>query len=138
MIESGEDGGTTMGLLIDGVWHEQEPAKPDAARTEAAKAGRFERQDSAFRNWVTSDGRPGPTGSDGRIDQRNMIVWLYEDHGCARTYQNEPVLNINPKGWVDCYRFPKYAYYLWQANHVSEPMIFVHPHFCPLCPGRET
>ena len=54
-----------MGLLIDGVWHEQEPAKPDAARTEAAKTGRFERQDTAFRNWITSDGRPGPTGSDG-------------------------------------------------------------------------
>ena len=49
-----------MGLLIDGVWHEQES---EAARADAAKTGRFERQDSAFRNWVTSDGRPGPTGS---------------------------------------------------------------------------
>jgi beta-galactosidase len=64
-----------------------------------------------------------------RIGNRNMIVWLYEDHGCSRTYQNEPVLNINPKGWVDCYRFPKYAYYLWQANHIVEPMVFIHPHF---------
>ena len=45
-----------MGLLIDGVWHEQE------ARGEA---GRFERAPSVFRNWVTPDGRPGPTGSDG-------------------------------------------------------------------------
>ncbi len=57
-----------MGLLIDGVWHEQEPA---ATRAEAAKsepgrtAGRFERSDTAFRNWVTPDGRPGPSGSDG-------------------------------------------------------------------------
>jgi putative glutathione S-transferase len=50
-----------MGLLIDGVWHEQEPA---ATRAEAA-AGRYERSTSAFRNWVTPDGRPGPTGSDG-------------------------------------------------------------------------
>jgi putative glutathione S-transferase len=54
-----------MGLLIDGVWQEQEPAKPDAARSEAIRAGRFERASSAFRNWVTPDGRPGPTGSDG-------------------------------------------------------------------------
>ena len=48
-----------MGVLIDGVWQEQEP--------EPAKAepGRFERAQTAFRNWVTSDGRPGPTGSDG-------------------------------------------------------------------------
>src|SRR4051812_22904173 len=61
-----------MGLLIDGVWREQEPpatrgeATKDAARSEAARpTGRFERTASAFRNWVTSDGRPGPTGSDG-------------------------------------------------------------------------
>jgi putative glutathione S-transferase len=62
-----------MGLLIDGVWHEQEPAatraeaaKGDAAKAEPARtAGRFERSESAFRNWVTPDGRPGPTGSDG-------------------------------------------------------------------------
>jgi putative glutathione S-transferase len=52
-----------MGVLIDGVWHEQqpEPAKTDAARA----AGRFERAQTSFRNWVTPDGRPGPTGSDG-------------------------------------------------------------------------
>jgi putative glutathione S-transferase len=46
-----------MGLLINGVWHEQEPAP--------AKEGHFERRDSAFRNWITPDGRPGPTGQDG-------------------------------------------------------------------------
>ena len=52
-----------MGVLIDGVWHEQqpEPAKTDTARA----AGRFERAQTSFRNWVTPDGRPGPTGSDG-------------------------------------------------------------------------
>ncbi|MDR3538631.1 MAG: glutathione S-transferase family protein [Acetobacteraceae bacterium] len=57
-----------MGLLIDGVWHEQEPAKGDAAKGESAKgeaAGRFQRADTVFRNWVTPDGRPGPTGHDG-------------------------------------------------------------------------
>jgi putative glutathione S-transferase len=62
-----------MGLLIDGVWHEQEPAatRADTGRSDAAKnepgwtAGRFERSESAFRNWVTHDGRPGPSGSDG-------------------------------------------------------------------------
>ena len=46
-----------MGLLIDGKWHEQEPAR--------TKDGHFERRDSAFRNWITPDGRPGPTGQDG-------------------------------------------------------------------------
>jgi putative glutathione S-transferase len=47
-----------MGLLIDGVWHEQEPSKADSA-------GRFLRPETAFRNWVTPDGRPGPSGHDG-------------------------------------------------------------------------
>src|SRR6202161_3637740 len=46
-----------MGLLVNGVWQEQEPAP--------AKDGHFERRDSAFRNWITPDGRPGPTGHDG-------------------------------------------------------------------------
>ena len=50
-----------MGLLIDGVWHDQDP---DAAKAGAA-GGRFVRPETAFRNWVTPDGRPGPTGHDG-------------------------------------------------------------------------
>ncbi len=46
-----------MGLLINGEWQEQEPV--------TNKDGQFERRDSAFRNWITPDGRPGPTGQDG-------------------------------------------------------------------------
>ena len=46
-----------MGLLINGAWQEHEP--------ENTKDGHFERRDSGFRNWITSDGRPGPTGQDG-------------------------------------------------------------------------
>ena len=47
-----------MGLLIDGVWHAGEEQR-------STSSGRFERARSAFRNWVTPDGRPGPTGHDG-------------------------------------------------------------------------
>jgi putative glutathione S-transferase len=46
-----------MGLLIDGVWQDREP--------EASTGGRFSRPDTDFRNWVTPDGRPGPSGHDG-------------------------------------------------------------------------
>lgn len=64
------------------------------------------------------------------IGMRNMIVWLYADFSCFHSYyQNQPVLNLNPKGWVDLYRFPKFAYYLWQANHIAAPMVFIHPQF---------
>ena len=47
-----------MGLLIDGVWHDK---WYDTKKT----GGRFERQDSAFRNWVTPDGSAGPSGEAG-------------------------------------------------------------------------
>jgi glutathionyl-hydroquinone reductase len=47
-----------MGLLIDGQWHDQ---WYDTSKS----AGRFVRKDSAFRNWVTTDGSPGPTGIGG-------------------------------------------------------------------------
>lgn len=47
-----------MGLLIDGVWHNQ---WYDTAST----GGRFVRKASQFRNWVTPDGSPGPTGNGG-------------------------------------------------------------------------
>ena len=45
-----------MGLLVDGHWQDQWYETRD---------GRFERQDSLFRNWVTADGAAGPTGEGG-------------------------------------------------------------------------
>jgi len=51
-----------MGLLVDGVW---QPDAGDRAKDAAANNGRFQRSETAFRNWVTPDGRPGPTGHDG-------------------------------------------------------------------------
>jgi len=47
-----------VGLLIEGVWH-------DRWYDTKSSGGRFERQRSAFRNWVTADGRAGPTGESG-------------------------------------------------------------------------
>ena len=47
-----------MGLLVDGVWQDQ---WYDTKST----GGRFVRKDSAFRNWVTPDGSPGPSGRGG-------------------------------------------------------------------------
>jgi putative glutathione S-transferase len=42
-----------MGLLVDGVWQD------DVSRT---KDGHFIRPTTKFRNWVTPDGSPGPSG----------------------------------------------------------------------------
>ena len=47
-----------MGLLVDGEWRDQ---WYDTKST----GGRFKRDTSRFRNWVTADGRAGPTGASG-------------------------------------------------------------------------
>ena len=47
-----------MGLLIDGVWH-------DRWYETAETGGRFQRDASRFRNWITPDGSPGPSGEGG-------------------------------------------------------------------------
>ena len=60
--------------------------------------------------------------------QENLCTWLYEDHGADREYLNSPLLHVNPKGYVDVYRVPKYAYYFWQATYAKNPMVFIQPH----------
>jgi putative glutathione S-transferase len=47
-----------MGLLIEGAWRDQ------GYQTQGT-GGRFLRRDSQFRNFVTPDGAPGPTGEGG-------------------------------------------------------------------------
>ncbi len=47
-----------MGLLVDGVWQ-------DRWYETAASGGRFIRSESQFRNWITADGSPGPSGRGG-------------------------------------------------------------------------
>ena len=47
-----------MGLLVDGKWH-------DVWYDTASSGGRFIRSRSQFRNWITADGSPGPSGEGG-------------------------------------------------------------------------
>jgi glutathionyl-hydroquinone reductase len=47
-----------MGLLVDGVWQDEQ----HSTRT---PGGRFVRPTTRFRNWVTQDGSPGSTGVGG-------------------------------------------------------------------------
>jgi glutathionyl-hydroquinone reductase len=47
-----------MGLLVEGKWQDQ-------WYDTKATGGRFVRSESAFRNWVTADGAPGPSGRGG-------------------------------------------------------------------------
>jgi len=47
-----------MGYLKNGVWHDEWAHNDE-------DSGEFERDESAFRNWITPDGSPGPTGDGG-------------------------------------------------------------------------
>ena len=47
-----------MGQLVEGVWRDERLV---ALRSD----GRFVRSETRFRNWVTADGSPGPTGAGG-------------------------------------------------------------------------
>ncbi|SDI72896.1 putative glutathione S-transferase [Aliiruegeria lutimaris] len=64
--------GVEMGLLIDGKWHD---SWYDTSKT----GGEFIRSESRFRNWITPDGRPGPSGTGGfsaESDRYHLYVSL--------------------------------------------------------------
>jgi glutathionyl-hydroquinone reductase len=63
-----------MGVLLDGKWVEE-------TYSSAATGGRFVRQGTQFRNWVTADGRPGPTGRGGFRAEANRYH-LYVSLAC--------------------------------------------------------
>lgn len=63
-----------MGLLVDGVWQER---GYDTDKT----GGRFVRSETAFRNWITPDGAPGPSGEGGFPAARDRYH-LYVSYAC--------------------------------------------------------
>ena len=96
-----------MGHLVDGVWRDEQHA-------ERAPAGRFMRPTTRFRNWVTADGSPGPTGEDGFAAGRGRYH-LYVSLACPWAHRTvimrvlkglEEVVSISvteplygPHGW---------------------------------------
>ncbi|MFN3202039.1 MAG: glutathione S-transferase family protein [Bradymonadia bacterium] len=62
-----------MGMLIDGQWHRES----EIPRTDGA----FKRQNSQFRNWITTDGAPGPSGEGGFPAEKGRYH-LYVSHAC--------------------------------------------------------
>jgi glutathionyl-hydroquinone reductase len=63
-----------MGLLIDGAWH-------DTWYDTKSTGGKFERQRSTYRNWVTADGSPGPSG-EGGFPAASARYHLYVSYAC--------------------------------------------------------
>ena len=67
-----------MGMLIDGAWT-GDGLGADLKNT--SKGGAFQRKASVFRNWVTADGAPGPSGEGGFKAEAGRYH-LYVSHAC--------------------------------------------------------
>lgn len=63
-----------MGLLVKGLWKDQ-------WYNTSETGGHFVRKDAQFRNWVTPDGAPGPTGSGG-FKAESGRYHLYVSYAC--------------------------------------------------------
>lgn len=90
-----------MGLLIDGVWRDQ---WYDTAKT----GGRFVRSDSAFRNWITADGAPGPSGQGGFAAEAGRYH-LYVSLACPWAHRTlimralkglDPMISVSVVHWL--------------------------------------
>jgi putative glutathione S-transferase len=75
-----------MGLLIDGVWHDQ-------WYDTSATGGRFVRKESSFRSWVTPDGAAGPTGEAG-FPAAAGRYHLYVSHACPWAHRTMIVRSL--------------------------------------------
>ncbi|WP_299048210.1 glutathione S-transferase family protein [uncultured Tateyamaria sp.] len=63
-----------MGLLVDGVWHDQ-------WYDTKSSGGAFQRSQAKFRNWITADGGAGPSGEGGFAAQSGRYH-LYVSYAC--------------------------------------------------------
>ncbi len=70
--------------------------------------------------WAGTEEWQHTKSNESVISDHNGTVWLYADHGADREYVGSPLKHVNPKGWVDSWRTPKYVYYQWQANFAKK------------------
>ena len=80
-----------MGLLIDGKW-------VDKWYDTASTGGVFKRSEAQFRNWITADGAPGPTG-EGGFKAESGRYHLYVSHACP--WANRTMIYRSLKGLTD-------------------------------------
>lgn len=63
-----------LGKLVDGIWTDDQPSAP-------SRGGKFVRQDSQFRHWITPDGQPSISG-DGGFPAQSGRYHLYVSYAC--------------------------------------------------------
>lgn len=63
-----------MGQLVEGIWQ-------DVWYDTKSTGGKFVRKDASFRNWITADGAPGPSG-EGGFKAEPGRYHLYVSYAC--------------------------------------------------------
>ena len=90
-----------MGLLVDGEW-------TDRWYDTRSTGGHFRRQTTAFRNWITPDGTPGPTGTGGFAAEAGRYH-LYVSLACPWAHRTlilralkglEDIVSISVVNWL--------------------------------------
>ncbi|MBD8876045.1 glutathione S-transferase family protein [Roseibium polysiphoniae] len=119
-----------MGLLVDGKWTDQ-------WYDTKSSGGRFVRKASSFRNWITDDGSPGPSGEGGFTAEAGRYH-LYVSYACPWAHRTlvfrklkgleeligvtavEPLMLDN--GWTFTEPDPlNGASYAWQIYTAADP-----------------
>jgi putative glutathione S-transferase len=90
-----------LGFLEKGIWRER-------WYDTAASGGRFVRRDAQFRNWVTKDGTPGPSGEGGFAAAAGRYH-LYVSYACPWAHRTlilrvvkglEEVISLSVVNWL--------------------------------------
>lgn len=127
-----------MGQLIDGVWH-------DTWYDTKSSGGKFQRSASAFRNWLTADGTPGPSGEGGFAAEKDRYH-LYVSLACPWAHRTLifrklkglepfiPVSVVNPlmleNGWTFDDTFPAATGdTLYQHEFLYQLYLHADPHY---------
>ncbi|MEM7465187.1 MAG: glutathione S-transferase family protein [Pseudomonadota bacterium] len=126
-----------MGQLVDGVWQEQ----PLVSRK---TDGKFVRKQSQFRNWITPDGAPGPTGDGGFLPEKERYH-LYVSLACPWAHRTlifrklkklEDVISVTvvdwfmgDGGWVFSDRDGASADPILGASNLWEVYVAADPHY---------
>ncbi len=131
-----------MGMVVNGVWQDD-----DSLRTDAS--GAFVRAPSAFRNWITADGAPGPSGSGGfkaeagryHLYVAGVCPWAHRTRLVRAIKGLEGVIGLSvcssrrgDRGWEFVPGDPALADPLFGTRHVYELYVRADPAYT----GRAT
>ena len=106
-----------MGMLVDGKWH-------DVWYDTKASKGRFVRSESQFRNWITADGSPGPSGKGGFKAEPNRYH-LYISLACP--WAHRAMVYRKLKGLEDMISISAVNAYMGAEGWTFEPGLGVIP-----------